>query len=260
MWWMFWDVDKNEGMEERLSSSDKHWLLYWNFLTCMVMVAFVLLAVGINTLWVRHQNNKDMDAIIDTIAVYMASATRDEYDEIAGTIRHDLIVSEYSGNMEKFIPYIPNTADNCRTCMESYLAQVYLVCVNTGEIYSLDPFEKCDNPIVDFGGTVFSFGYDEVSQTRLYIAKRHEEKECTAEIECERRIISIHRMKTIFCDDCIQEILNTVEHQLMEAFVLFDAEEKIFYPIEDDTAVQTGNYSLKIEYRSSDYKITIHML
>ena len=28
IWWYFWEVDVNDDMEERLSSSDKRWLLY----------------------------------------------------------------------------------------------------------------------------------------------------------------------------------------------------------------------------------------
>ena len=34
IWWYFWEVDMNDDTEERLSSSDKRWLLYW--ISCLV--------------------------------------------------------------------------------------------------------------------------------------------------------------------------------------------------------------------------------
>ena len=52
------------------------------------------------------------------IATYMASATKTEYDDIARTIRQDLVFSEYGQDIENFIRYIPNTAETCPTCME----------------------------------------------------------------------------------------------------------------------------------------------
>ncbi len=52
------------------------------------------------------------------IATYMASATKTEYDDIARTIRQNLVFSEYGQDIENFIRYIPNTAETCPTCME----------------------------------------------------------------------------------------------------------------------------------------------
>lgn len=257
IWWDFWDINEKKGAEEYLSASDKHWLLYWNFLTCMVMLAFVLLILGINNVWVRHHNNREVDEMINTIAVYMASATEDEYDEIAKTIRHDLVFSEYGEDVEKYVQYIPNTTDNCRTCMESYPALAYLVSINTGELYSLDLFEKGADPDEDSGGTIFNSGYDEISEAYLHVTKRRGESEGIAEIERGRGIVSAHRMKALFCDDCIREILHTVEQQLTVEFVIFDAEKKTFYPINDGTMVQIGDYFLKIRYKNRDYEITI---
>ena len=59
-------------------------------------------------------------------------------------------------------------------------------------------------------------------------------------------------MKTLFCDDCIREILETVEHQLIEEFFIYDTEERQFYPIDDGTTIQIGDYSLEIEYKNSE--------
>lgn len=258
IWWDFWEVDENDGTEKRLSSSDKRWLLYWNFLTCIVMLAIVLLVMGIHTLWVHHQNNMDVNKTLNTIAVYMASATKDEYDDIARSIRHDLVFSEYGKEIENFIQYIPNTAETCRICMENYPARALLVCANSGQFYSLDLYDIGENPDNSRReGTIMNFGYDEVSQTSVYITKSPGQKTGYAGLDRGRGIVSIHRMKAVFCDDCIRDILNMVEHQQIDEFFIFDTEKRIFYPINDGTTLQICDYRLDIEYKDSNYKIDI---
>ena len=107
MWWYFWEVDENDSTEERLSSFDKRWLLYWNFMTCMGVLILFMIVIGINNIRVTRQNGKDVEEAISMIATYMASATKDEYDKIAQTIRHDLVFSEYGEDIENFIQYNP---------------------------------------------------------------------------------------------------------------------------------------------------------
>lgn len=257
IWWDFWEVDEYDRTKERLSSSDKRWLLYWNFITCMGIAGFFLIVTGIVNVRVTRQNGRDVEEAMSMIATYMATATKDEYDDIAATIRHDLIFSEYGEDIENLIQYIPNTADDCRTCMESYPAQALLVCANTGQFYSLDLYDKGDDPNGHYGGTIMNFGYDEVSQTSLHVSKNPDQQTGSADIDRGRGIVSAHRMKTLFCDDCIQKILETVEHQLIEEFVIYDTEERKFYPIDDGATVQIGDYSLEMEYKNSDYRITI---
>ena len=177
MWWYFWEVDENDSTEERLSSFDKRWLLYWNFMTCMGVLILFMIVIGINNIRVTRQNGKDVEEAISMIATYMASATKDEYDKIAQTIRHDLVFSEYGEDIENFIQYIPNTAETCRICMESYPAQAVLVCANTGQFYSLDLYDIGESPDNSSrGGTIMNFGYDEVSQTSVHITKSPDQK------------------------------------------------------------------------------------
>ncbi len=258
IWWNFWEVDEYDNEKKYLSSSDKRWLLYWNFITCMGVAGFFLIITGINNIRITRQNGRDVEEVMSMIATYMASATRDEYDEIAQSIRHDLVFSEYGKDIENFIQYIPNTAETCHTCMESYPAQALLVCANTGEFYSLDLYEKGESPDSNRGGTITNFGYDEVSQTHVHISKSSGQQTGYAGIDRGRGIVSVHRMKTLFCDNCIREILETVEHQLIEEFFVYDTEERQFYPIDDGTSIQIGDYSLEIEYKNSDYKIDIN--
>lgn len=49
--------------------------------------------------------------MIKMSATYLATATEDEYNEIAKTIRHDLSFSEYGRDMENLIQYIDNTSE-----------------------------------------------------------------------------------------------------------------------------------------------------
>ena len=63
-------------------------------------------------------------------------------------------------------------------------------------------------------------------------------------------------MKSLFCDDCIREMLETVENQLVEEFVIFDAEGQKFYAV-DDGSVQIGDYELQVEYDEGDYEIEV---
>ncbi|MCI9142352.1 MAG: hypothetical protein HFH87_06980 [Lachnospiraceae bacterium] len=174
IWWIFWEVDENDNTEERLSSADKRWLLSWNILTCMGVTALLLTVTGISHTKITLQNGKDVGEAMSMIATYMASATRDEYDDIAKTIRHDLVFSKYGQDIENFIRYIPNTSENCNTCMGGCLAQVFLVCVNTGELYSLDLYDKEELPDKNKEGTILIFGYDEISQTSVHISKSPE--------------------------------------------------------------------------------------
>ena len=258
IWWFFWAVEENDNTKEYLSFSDKRWLLYWNFMTCMGVVFLFLLVIGINNIRINRQNDEYAEEAMSMIATYMASATKDEYDDIAQSIRHDLVFSEYGKDIENFIQYIPNTAEICHTCMENYSAQALLVCANTGQFYALDLYEKGESPTNNQGGTIMNFGYDEVSQTSLYISKSPGQQTGYAKLERGRGIVSVHRMKTLFCDDCIRDILNTVEHQLVEEFVIYDTEERKFYPIHDGTTIQIGDYNLEFEYKNSNYKITIN--
>ena len=60
-------------------------------------------------------------------------------------------------------------------------------------------------------------------------------------------IVSAHKMKTHFCDDCIREILTIVEDEFIDEAVIYDAEEKTFYPVTEGD-LQIGDYSFHTYY------------
>lgn len=170
-----------------------------------------------------------MEEITNIIVSYIESATEGEYDEIVQTIRHDLIFSsDYDEDIEKYIRYIPNTSERCHACEGSYPAKAVLVSLNTGESYSLDLVE-CGMTSDDYQGSMrLMFGYDEISQANLRILKNPEEKEEFIKITRGNGIVSIHKMKKLFCDECIAAILKTIRNQVLEEFILFDTEENAF--------------------------------
>ena len=256
-WDNFWIGDEHDDSKKHLSQSDKRSLLYGYLIISMLTVAFVILLININNLRIDRRDDAAMEELLKMVTSYMESATEDEYDEIAQTIRHDLVYSEYERDIEKYVRDIPNTSDKCRACKGHYPAQEVLVGLNTGESYPLDLFERGIEPEEYQGNTQFTFGYDEISQTSIHISKSPGENEGSAEIEQGNGIVSIHRMKRLFCDDCIEAMLRVVENQAIEELVILDTEKNIFYPIEDEREVQIGDHKLKTEYKNSGYEIEI---
>lgn len=254
-WDDFWIGDEHDDSKKHLSQSDKRSLLYGYFIISMLTVAFVILLININNLRIDRRDDAAMEELLHMVTSYMESATEDEYDEIAQTIRHDLVFHKYEKDIEKYIQYIPNTSEKCRTCKGIYPAQAVLVSLNTGESYSLDLFEKGIDPEDYHGNTQLTFGYDEISQASIHISKNPGKGKGLAEIERGNGTVSIHKMKKLFCDSCIKDILNTVENQLIGELVIYDTEKNVFYPVEDESKVQIGVYALEIEYKDRNYEI-----
>lgn len=256
-WMEFWLYDEFDLSKKHLSHSDKRSIMYWNFITCACTVSLVLLLTGANNFRISRKNYADMEKIIKTVEAYMVSATKDEYEGIAQTIRRDLVFSEFGEDIENYMDYIPNIAEKCITCEKDYPAQAFLVSLNTGEIYSLDIFEEEMDPYAYYSNIQVASGYDEVSQTSFQIYKNLGGKSGFVDLKRGRGIVSLHRMKQLFCDECIKKILHTVEGQITEEVVIFDATEKIFYPINDGAKAKIGDYIIKNRHRDGDYKITI---
>ena len=227
-WLDFWEDDELDMNKKHLSQHDKRSLLYGGF---MIGVAtFGLFSIGIiaGNIWTNHQNQKDMEEFLGTVVTYMATATDDEYEEIAQTIRHDLVYSQYGQDVENLIRYIPNTADGC--CLERELPErINLVFLNTGAAYGLEIFDMMSNP---------------------------NSGSATASIDRGRGIVSAHKMKTHFCDDCIREILTIVEDEFIDEAVIYDAEEKTFYPVTEG-GLQIGDYAFHTYYEDGSYEIEI---
>lgn len=256
-WDDFWIGDEHDDSKKHLSQSDKRSLLYGYFVIGTLTVAVVVFLIKMNDIRINRRNDEAMEELLNMVTSYVESATEDEYDEIAQTIRHDLVFHKYEKDIEKYIRYIPNTSEKCRACKGSYPAQAVLISLNTGESYSLDLFEQGIEPEEYQGNTMLTYGYDEISKTSIHISKSPGESKGLAEIERGNGIVRIHRMKRLFCDDCIKAMLDTVENQLIGELVICDTEKNTFYPLEDESKAQIGDYALETEYKDGDYEIAV---
>ncbi len=224
-------------------------ITYNCFLACMTSCCICIILFALITLQVNHKINKNTTDLLNMLAAYLATATDDEYNEIAQQIRHDLILHT---DAKRLAQYIPNTAEDCPTCQSDYPGQVYLAALNTGELYSMDS----ETPQPD--GTIsFSGGYDEISQTSLNIAYGFSPDYDLADLRQKYDTISLHRMKTIFCDDCIDKILAAIEGQRLTSFVIFIPQEQAIYPISEDTKIQSINHTLSIYFDNESKEMKI---
>lgn len=256
-WVDFWTEDESDDSDKHLSKSDKNFLLFSYFMVSAFTVVMVLLAVGVSNLWAVRRNTADMERVLDKVETYLMSATEDEYDRIARTVRHDLVFRDNSRNMQKYARYISNSSEQCCACKKSSAAQAVLISLNTGESYDLDLRELETGQNNAQGSVQASFGYDEISQARFCILKSPEREERVAKLERGNGIVSIHRMKKLFCDNCVDDILKAVEGEEIEEFVICDTEKNIFYPVKDEDEIQIGNCMLQEEYRDGVCEIRI---
>ena len=203
---------------------------------------------------IEHIQNR---RLINTVTAYIASATDDEYDQISWQLRHDLVYSEFGQNIDNVVRYIPNTSDLCPVCSATDWAQAFLICTNTGEFYEMDVYVDVFQPDIHYGAVHMANGYDEISQTELSTTRTPDEKKTTIELRRKRGIVSIHKMKTLFCDKCIRNILITTENAPIVEFVIFDSKEKKFHPIDDEITVRIGDYQIVTTEIRGDYKITV---
>lgn len=257
-WLKYWEDDDWDMDKKHLSQYDKRSLLYGGFM--IGIATFFLFSIGIliGNVWRNRQNEKEIEELLGTMATYMATATDDEYEKIAQTIRHDLVYSEYGQDIENLIRYIPNTADGCCLEREAFLKRVNLVFLNTGEVYGMDIFDKAE-PIEsqrDNGGMMITSGYDEISEAHILIMSSPNMDKATVSLDRGKGIVSAHKMKTHFCDDCIREILTTVEDEFIDEAVIYDTEEKIFHPITEGD-LQIGDYFFHTYYENGSYKMEI---
>ena len=144
-------------------------------ISILIIIVF-LAAVTFSNYRANRECAERLAQIMDTVNTYLATATEDEYEEIAETIRHDLVYSQYNEDIENLIQYIPNTADGCCLERDGYLSWANLVFLNTGELYGLDVFETGDLPEPEEEGysVQLTCGYDEISEASIHITKERE--------------------------------------------------------------------------------------
>lgn len=256
-WYLYREDDENDHTKQHLSRSDMRSIWYGMFIMCVLTVVLSNLSLSLGFRHIAKENAEDAKEVMATIHAYIASATTDEFDDVSQTLRRDLVFSDFGREKENYIQYIPNTSEICHLYLKTFPDQVYLLGTNTGQLYSLDIFADYEDPENgEFKGTSMTGGYDEVSQTSLMIRKMPGEKKGVATLERGRGIVSVQRMKSLYCDDCIRDIMEAVDDGLMPEFVLFAGKTKEFYPVETGS-LQVGDYSLDITYEDHGYEIAV---
>ena len=80
------------------------------FLAC-VIVCFLFSCIILGATYISNrQAAKDMNEMSNMIIAYIATATDDEYDQIAEEIRHDFVFRKWDERTRQFVQYIPNRA------------------------------------------------------------------------------------------------------------------------------------------------------
>lgn len=206
------------------------------FLKSVIIVFLITMGIIITNVWINHKYQQDTEELLRTIASYMITATDDEYEKIAQTIRHDLVYSQYGQDIEELIRYIPNTTDTCCLDQDFFLKRMNLVFLNTGELYGIDIYDNIESVETQKQNntTLLTAGYDEISEGRIMITAYPAMGRSTVTLDSGRGIVSAQKMKTHFCDDCIQKILSVLEDENIDEIVLYDTMEKKFYPIRED--------------------------
>ena len=125
-WQLYWQDDGDDPEMKYLSRQDKRSLLYGGFMISMMTLVLLLAAVTVSNYRADRENAESLEKVLDTLNAYLATATEDEYEDVAETIRHDLVYSQYGEDIESLIQYIPNTSDSC--------------CLDRGEISVTDQF------------------------------------------------------------------------------------------------------------------------
>lgn len=232
-------------------SDNKHSLLQ-GMCICIILFCSLLTLQNVSQI---NRNEAKTNEIIKTLAAYAAGAADEEYDEIAKSIRHDLVLTEFSSDIEELAGQIPNTSGTCSLEKKELPADAYIACTNTGELYPLDLFSDGVYTESDSETGHISYGYDEISQSNIRIVKTPGRKKGSVTLYHGKSIVSIQRMKSVYCDDCIDKILNIIKNRNIKEFVIYDAKSQTFYGINDGAVFQIGEYAIEIAFKNGNYEI-----
>ena len=229
-------------------------------------IAIVIFAAvfAIVSMIIGHVRYKEGIAIaeemVNSIGVYLTTATDEEYEEIAEKLRHDMVRNRFDKDSKEIIDLIPNTSDRC--ALEVSHSQPYLLYLNTGESYPLGPLDEDTNDgepnSEEHGYMRMSFGHDEVSGSRHDCRAFPDGQYTDVTFYRKSGTVSVQRVKEAFCDDCIDKLLEAVSDKLVAEAVLVDPISGSIYNISDDHSYEMGDYTVSIaEEESGCYQFYI---
>ena len=211
----------------------------------LFFIAVVVFFMSLFIYWQINQQLKKAEAVYNTIYAFLATATEEEYDEITEELRHSLVLRTLTEDDLPYLDLIPNTAADCP--LDRNLSDgLYLVALNTGALYSIDPARTAHSNL--------RFGYDEVSQSRILLDSQPGTTAIT--LTRDGGEVSIQRMKGIFCEDCFSSLVETLTKKNVLEFVLYAPSPRSLSPITEAGEYIIGDFSVSILRKGNDYEIT----
>lgn len=131
---------------------------------------------------------------------------------------------------EKILRVTQNSAEVCMLCEMWNLPPVGLLCVNSGECYSLDLFDggnQRDDGI--YGYIHFSNGGDRLTGLRFEIEKIPDEKQGMVKLWPGSGYVDACEIKKLYCDSCIEELLEAMEGSEISGLVVVGGQG--IYPV-----------------------------
>lgn len=240
-------IPKKQKVDGILIINNKKHTFFYAFIGCLAAISLSVFIIGISYYQRDKQELKDMEHLLNTIHAYIVTATDEEYNEIVSKVRNDLILHTSDNKLQKYIDLIPNTASPCCLDTNNTLPQLYLLALNHGTLYPLKIWEDNELQTKKQGYINLHSGYDELNEASIQIISMPDSKRVTATIEKGHSIISIQRMKKVFCNECISNILNANEASQIPQFIIFDANSHTFYPLKENCDYQLKNCTTEIK-------------
>ena len=227
------------------------------FLNLIFAVLLVFISTAFFVKWKMSQEfDKQIEPALNTIYTYMATATDEEYENIASELRHSLILRTLDTEDQNYLDLIPNTATACLFDQEND-GGIYLAALNTGELYPLEPAPDTDKD----GHTGIRFGYDEVSRSNVTFQFAPSGDASSIYLSRENGEVSVQRMKRYFCEACFNELVEILTNKNVLEFVIFDVETQTIYPIVECAEYDIADHEVTITrdhgYGGNDYQITL---
>lgn len=135
-----------------------------------------------------------------------------------------------------------NSAEDCRICGKWDPPPVGLLCINSGDTYSLDLFDggnQRDDGI--YGYVHFSNGGDRLTGLRFEIKKVPDEKWGMVTLWAGNGYLDAGEMKTLYCDSCIEKLLEATEGSEVSGLVVVRGQD--IYPVREGS-LWAGPYQI----------------
>lgn len=143
------------------------------------------------------------------------------------------------GNARQDITAIPTS--ECPLDQESNQTQAYLLCVNTGELFKLDPFSGEEAiPGETCGYFKLRTGSDRTGAATVQMLKDPDNHLTLISVNSNDVSVYLDEMGEVLCEECIHELMDSIGKRALGGFVFFDGTNHCFYPVREGTVMLAG--------------------